>query len=124
MVNNLPDYMNNLNNDLLKNSSKNTQNDYKEFLTHIINYQYDMEVLNDIFKDDLITFIPLLSDSIMALLFSWELCVSSWIGSSIVWVFELLIVMIFLLFLVIENILTLLFCPDIVSELLIKLLLI
>ncbi len=35
----------------INKSSLNLDNDYKEFLTHIINYQYDMEVLNDIFKD-------------------------------------------------------------------------
>ena len=35
----------------INKSSLNLDNDYKELLTHIINYQYDMEVLNDIFKD-------------------------------------------------------------------------
>ena len=35
----------------INKSSLNLDNDYKEFLTYIINYQFDMEILNDIFKD-------------------------------------------------------------------------
>ena len=35
----------------INKSSIDLDNDYKEFLTEIINYKFDMEVLNDIFKD-------------------------------------------------------------------------
>ena len=35
----------------INKSSLDLDNDYKEFLTEIINYKFDMEVLNDIFKD-------------------------------------------------------------------------